>query len=206
MSLDPFDFFPVTWSVSDHDAACFVSACGKTIDGKEVCVHASFTPYFLAEMPRAWSDARARAFTTEMAQRHGGILGRCVPVRRTSAWGFTNGEQRVFAQLAFPTLAAMRRAKYAVARQHDTYDSTEPLLRVFHLRNVAPAGWVRVSAWADHTDRADRVSRCDLEVHTTFEGLSPSPPDVAGAPPPLVVASEYLHELPHSFAANGQPA
>lgn len=182
------DFFPVDWRSGDHEGAFRVTACGKTAEGVEVCVHAAFTPYFFVQVPREWSDARVRAFAAETCMKHGGVMGRCVPVKRKSAWGFTAGESQTMVQLAFPTLGAMRRARSAMARaKTQTYEATvDPLVRVFHLRDLSPAGWIRVSG---HAPVARKTSRCDLEIETSFESLAPSPPDVAARQPPLVVGS-----------------
>lgn len=191
------DFFPVDWTCGDVDVPgakgrreCRVTACGKTPEGVEVCVHATFTPFFYVAVPPTWSEARTRSFVAETAAAHGGVMSRCVPVHRKSAWGFDGGRRRAMAQLAFPTLAAARRARKTLARKHDTFEAAvDPILRVLHLRDLAPAGWVRVAA-GKHVDVPDaqRTSRCRREVACSFDALSACP-DPPTTPPPLVVAS-----------------
>lgn len=185
--MSTIDFFPVDWIEGDVDEErpwYRVVAFGKTQDAKSVCVHIRFTPYFFVELPAEWSEARGRLFITETARAHDGIPGKCILVKRKSAWGFTNGRTKLMAQLAFETRAAARRARSALSRKYQTYEATvEPLVRFFHLRNVSPAGWIRATACAS---ASSPMAVVDIEVETTFDRVFPS--DLT-CRPPLVIAS-----------------
>ena len=185
------DFFPVDWShedVFDSSSEPYfrLVACGKTVTGESVCCHVRFTPYFFVETPAEWTDARVRSFAADTAERHGGIASKCVPVQRKSAWGFQNGRKKTLVQLAFPTLRAMRFARKALSKRYQTYEATvDPLIRVFHLRKLSPAGWMHV---ARHWDPENRIADVDIEIATSFELLSPS---AQTRQPPLVIASKW---------------
>ena len=187
------DFFPVDWFHEDATPAGSephfrIVASGKTVDDKSVCVRIRFTPYFFIEIPSEWSDSRARTFAIETARRHGALQTKCMPLERKSAWGFSGGQRKKLVQLAFPTLRAMRFARKALSRNHQTYEaSVDPVIRVFHLRDVSPAAWVRVAKSWDPP--GGRISYADVEVETSFEHLGPSQET---RQPPLVVASYDL--------------
>ena len=185
--MTTIEFFPVDWIEGDVDEErpwYRIVAFGKTRDAQSVCVHVRFTPYFFVELPAEWSEARGKLFVTETARAHDGLPGKCMLVKRKSAWGFTNGRARLMAQLAFETRAAARRARTALSKKHQTYEaSVEPLVRFFHLRNVSPAGWIRATACAP---ASSPIATADIEVETTFDRVFPGE---LTCQPPLVIAS-----------------
>lgn len=186
--ISEIDVFPVDWFEEDVDEETpwyRIVTFGKTPDGKSVCLQIRFTPYFFVELPREWSEARGKLFVTETVRTYDGIPSKSLVVKRKSAWGFTNGQTKLMAQLAFSTRAAAKRARYALSKQHQTYEaSVEPLIRLFHLRSISPAGWIRATGC---TPPADPVGTgVDIELETTFNKVFPSELAVQ---PPLVIAS-----------------
>lgn len=182
------DVFPVDWIEEDVDEETpwyRIVTFGKTPDGKSVCLQIRFTPYFFVELPREWSEARGKLFVTETVRTYDGIPSKSLVVKRKSAWGFTNGQTRLMAQLAFSTRAAAKRARYALSKQHQTYEaSVEPLIRLYHLRSISPAGWIRATGCTPPVDPVG--TGVDIELETTFDKVFPS--DLA-VQPPLVIAS-----------------
>lgn len=200
-----FHVFPVDWIPEDRipentdghegqDSSFRIVLFGKTLDGSSACVRIRFTPYFLVEAPAEWSEARVKLWSTELARAHEAVSG--IPVRRKSAWGFTAASPRWYVQLAFRSHAALKRCKYALQRdKRRTYEATvEPLIRLFHLRDVSPAGWMRV---ARHWTPPDRISHADVEIETSFEHVGPSPETAC---PPLIVGSFDIESYSESGA------
>lgn len=181
------DLFPVDWFEEDVDEEkpwYRIVTFGKSQNGKSVCLQIRFTPYFFVELPADWSESRGRLFVTEMVRAHGGLPDKSTVVKRKSAWGFTFGKQKLMAQLVFSTRAAAKRARYALSKQYQTYEaSVEPLIRLFHLRDISPAGWIRATGC---TTPVDPVGVVDVEYETTYDKVFPS--DVTSQPP-LVIAS-----------------
>ncbi|AGE55819.1 DNA polymerase [Acanthocystis turfacea Chlorella virus MN0810.1] len=195
------DIYPVDWRSADEEGQFKITMFGKTVDGKSACVRIRFTPSFLLEMPEAWSEPRQKLFITETAMKYGAVKDMCLPVKRKSLWGFDNGKVRNLAQFAFPTMEAMRKAKYGLKNSHQVYESSvDPIIRLFHLRKLSPSGWVRVS---QSYPSMTRVSRCDIEVDCNFTQVGPS--DIT-ATPPLVIASwdieTYSRERKFPLATN----
>ena len=151
--------FPVAWSGADHvlgddgEKQYRIRAVGKTPDARQVCVDIDFYPFFFVAMPLDWSAARQNLFVSDAVAKHGAMTRYSLPVTRKSLWGFTAGEARPFAQLAFPSLAAARRARYAIGRAGaaqglKTFEAcVDPIVRFFHVRGVQPAAWLRVPAF-----------------------------------------------------------
>ena len=177
------DVFPVTWSVADGDGACRITAFGKRLDGASTCVHVRFTPYFYVKLPSGWSEARARLYLSDCGQRYGIVRSKSMLVRRKCLWGFQAEREHTFAQLAFETLAAHRKARYGI-KDLPTYEAgVDPLVRFFHLRDIAPSSWVHVRSW-EEPDRA--VADVDVEIECALAAVGPS---TVTARPPLVFAS-----------------
>lgn len=199
MAAADTDVYAVRWAAADGDGGgdaggggCRVTAYGKTPDGRSACVHVRFTPYFFVEMPEAWSESRVKLFIAECCRKYDCIASKSMCVRRKSLWGYQGERLRAFAQLAFDTLAAHRRARYSIRRDtwsapgHTfvTYEAgVDPLVRLFHLRNVVPCGWFRVT---NGREPERSVSTADVELECALTEIGPSP---LAQRPPLVFAS-----------------
>lgn len=182
------DVFPVTWSSGDTGPGeTFRITCfGKTADGASVCVHIRFPPYFFVEMDAKWSMAQCRLFLAEAVRKYDILPERSTVVTRKSLWGYRNGKEGLYAQLAFSSAADFRRARYRFKNGEGpkTYEaSVDPVVRLFHLRGIKPAAWMRVSAW---TAPQRLVADVDHEIECEFTALSAS--DRTDRPP-LVFAS-----------------
>ena len=201
------DVFPVDWQAKELDDSFEILCYGKLQDGRSICVRVPFFPYFFVECPPHWAHSRLKLFAVECATKFGAILKYSLPVKRKTIWGFTNSQDRPFLQLAFPTLAAFKRARNAMtySYKYKTFEaSVDHVMRLFHVRNLKPAAWVRVAAWDDLCDLCDgggdgggggdeetasRLADTDLEVRAKFTDLAASPDAMASHIPPLVLAS-----------------
>lgn len=194
--------FAIDWGGCDHtppesDAARYeIRAWGKTQDGVSTLLRIAFTPYFFVEMPRHWSEARRKYFIGTAIEKLGALPGFSQTVMRTPLLGFHNNGKLPFVQLAFPTFKAFQKAKYSIPK-YDTYfklktyeSSLDPLLRIFHVRNISPASWINFDldhATEIHQDDADRVSVAGVREYTIdFSHIGPSQ---CTARPPITIAS-----------------
>ena len=187
--MNDITIFPTDWRcedvIPDKGESFFrINIFGKTAEGKTVCVQTKFTPYFLLEVPESWSPARTNLFITETAMKYDAIRPMCLSTKRKNMWGFDGGKMRNMVQFVFKTQAQLRKAKYRLKDQYQIYESSvDPIIRVFHLRNINPADWIRVSkAYPAQT----RISNSDIEVETSFQHLGPVDDKTV---PPLVIAS-----------------
>ena len=181
------DIFPVDWEGVESETSYEVRCYGKLEDGRSACVRISFFPYFYAACPSNWSASRAKVFVAECASKLGAILKFSMPITRKTLWGFTNAEPRLFVQLAFPTVQAARQARRTIADRYHmhTYEaSVDHIIRLFHVRAIAPAQWIHVSTYAEVYEDAATIA--DVEVRADFQHLRPSE---CKAIPPIVLAS-----------------
>ena len=194
--LDGLDVFPIEWTGEDHgddDAQYRVTVYGKTQAGDSVCAHIAFFPYFFVDLPRDWSDARRASFVADAVMKRGAVPQYSRVVRRASIWGFRprmpDGSPvlEAVAQLAFPTREAAKKARYKYKyEKRQTYEAAvDPLIRLFHIRDIVPARWVTLRDCAT-VPPSERTSVADIEVSLVFTGVCPSPKT---EPPPLVIAS-----------------
>jgi DNA polymerase delta subunit 1 len=183
--------FPVDWAIKDveynGELRAEIHAWGKSIDGISTLVRITFTPYFFVKTP-GWSESRQKLYVSDACQKYQALAGSSMPVKRVPLLGFTNNCPTQFVQLAFPTLEAFRKAKYAIQRDRlATFEaSLDPLLRFFHIREIQPAAWIRVSAGDVCID--DKISNPYVtEYITGFRNVSAAP-EITEVPR-LVIAS-----------------
>ena len=178
------DVFPVDWQAREKELSFEITCYAKLADRRAVTLHIPFFPFFFVECPPSWSQSRAAVYVAECVTKLGCMHKYSLPVTRKTIWGFTNAEPRQFVQLAFPTLAASRKARRSIRMQ--TFEgSVDQVLRLFHVRNIRPAQWLHVNTFVATPDEA-RETTADLEGSTTFLDLSPS---VVRTIPPIVFAS-----------------
>jgi DNA polymerase elongation subunit (family B) len=114
-----------------------------------------FTPFFYVRVPEG---ARSRSVRDHLVSMAGKRLHEARVFERKDFWGFTAQRPCEFVRLSFWTLADMRKTASRLQRekqriygagqvQLQVYESNiDPLLRMFHIRDLKPAGWVRVPA------------------------------------------------------------
>lgn len=204
--MTSLELFPTDWRCEDvpsdkGDEYFRINIFGKTPEGKTVCVRMRFTPVFLLEVSESWSDARVRLFITETAMKYNAIRDMCLVTKRKSMWGYDGERYRSMVQFVFKTQEQMRKAKFALKKQHQIYESSvDPIIRVYHLRKLNPAGWIRV-------ERAysvrERISSSDIELETNFQSVFPCDNKTV---PPLVICSwdieTYSKERKFPLATN----
>jgi DNA polymerase delta subunit 1 len=218
-------FFPTDYRTEDVPATktCDeyfrINVFGKTDGGNTILVRCRFTPAFLMEVPESWSQSRTNLFVTETALKYEAIRDMCVTVKRKNMWGYDGGRVRNMVQFVFKTTEKMRRAKFQLKRSYQLYESSvDPLVRIFHIQKLDPAGWMKVTN--AHAVR-EKISRSDIEVETTFRSLSPHESNDV---PPLIIASwdietyskerrfplaknptDYVTQIATSFQRYGEP-
>lgn len=190
------DLFPVDWQVADRrgGSQCFVTLYGKLLDGRSVAAHIRWYPSFFVALPP--DPQAAHRLAGRLLGEYGAMKAASQIVQRKSLWGFSTQPQP-FLLLAFSTMAKHSRAKYALRRTHRTFEGdVDPLLRLFHVRDIAPGRWVRMESF-EH--EAARTTVCDIEVTCEHSALFPSR---LSDPPPLVLCSwdiECVSESRTSF-------
>jgi len=159
---------------------------GMTADGVSLrCDIDGFRPYLYVKVPPSLDISQFRQHIGELAPASMSVER----VKRKELYGFTADEEFTFFKLAVASMKDFRALKNILLNDHQepifclskksaplpVYESgLDPLLRFFHLRDVAPCGWVSVEPVDDGFDEETdiRVIRC------SWEDVSPekSPP------------------------------
>jgi DNA polymerase delta subunit 1 len=192
------EFQPVCWKArdvsvkdSENDAQEYViDVFGKTQDGRSVCLHVPFCPYFFVEYA---GPGNVRSFAEDLRvdlQRdaeHGQDVMDVSVVRRKKFYGFTNDQSFEFVRLVFRTLAATRKAQRFLSKRRGVFlyeSNVDPVLRLLHVCDMESAGWIGVSPW---TPVQSKETVCDLEGRArSYKDLRRVDKDLIA---PLVIAS-----------------
>ena len=150
---------------------------GMTADGVSLrCDIDGFRPYLYVKVPPSLDISQFRQHLGELAPASMSVER----VKRKELYGFTADEEFTFFKLAVASMKDFRALKNILLNDHQepifclskksaplaVYESgLDPLLRFFHLRDVAPCGWVSVEAVDDGFDEETdiRVIRCSWE-------------------------------------------
>lgn len=187
-----------------------IRAFGVTRAGRSVALTIrGYTPFFYVKVPAEapWggrgASSAARAGLVRAVEEAGRALGAngVKLFNKVDFWGFTNGAMAPFLRVSFGSLKGMRMMAGSlrkrpvrvpgIAQQASLAlyeDNIDPLLRFFHIRELVPAGWVRVAAADVRPLRGSTASTCqrDLECDWTRVCVDRS---LANDTAPFVVAS-----------------
>ena len=185
------EVYVVEWSFTDVEDECFeIRAFGKTPDGSSAALRINFYPYFFVKTP-GWSEARRKLFLAECARQYKSNEF-SAPVTRQDAWGWSTHPE-AFVQLAFDTLKSQRIARKCLSESMATYEGTvDPVVRLCHVRNVHPTGWLRADNFKAPNDRV--FPRADIELVGAFSDVHPG--DRTDRPP-LVLCSWDIEVYSH---------
>lgn len=172
--------------VGNKKCCMVIHLFGMTADGGSLrCDIDGFRPYLYVKVPPSLDISQFRQHIGELAPASMSVER----VKRKELYGFTADEEFTFFKLAVASMKDFRALKNILLNDHQepifslskksaplpVYESgLDPLLRFFHLRDVAPCGWVSVEPVDDGFDEETdiRVIRC------SWEDVSPekSPP------------------------------
>ena len=204
---DHVEFQVISWVPGDVeddddqiDRYC-VKLFGRNAAGESVAVSVTgFTPYFYIKLAARWNKRQVASFVEILAAKLPMRFKESVSDARVMSkmdfWGFTNKEMFPFLRVCFTSERAMRAAARVLAtpgkvvvngvyqRKFKLYESNiSPMLRLAHIKNISPCGWVRVA----RPSKAVVLESCcqhDLQTHWShIEGIDKA--DIA----PIVIAS-----------------
>jgi len=159
---------------------------GMTADGISLrCDVEGFRPYLYVKVPPS----------LQISQFHDQLRGPASmsieKVKRKELYGFTADEEFTFLKLAVSSLKDFRALKQLLLNDYQqpifrlskksnplpVYESgLDPLLRFFHLRNVAPCGWVTVNPSDEGEDETTMIKVLTCQWDDVDPELKPSKP------------------------------
>ena len=166
------EFQAVNWEARDLESRFVISAFGKTRDGKSVCVHTEFNPYFFVKNKgpnECWSmqktyDKDINKFR-DMAESVG-------TVEQKDIWGFQNNKKHLFTKIDFNTIGDMKKVGYRMKnKKWKLYEfNIPPLLRFYHRTGIQPTGWLTLDVVSS---AEEDITNCDIEGWCDWEQMEP---------------------------------
>ena len=156
-----------------QDRTMVIHLFGMTAEGESLrCDVTGFRPYLYAKVPPSITEEQ---FKQQLRGPKSLIVKR---VKRKELYGFTADEEFTFFKLSVSSLGDFRNLKKLLLNDYQEpmfrisknsaplqiYESgLDPLLRFFHLQDLAPCGWVSVLSSSESEDETTgiRVITCD---------------------------------------------
>jgi len=179
---------------SKKDSAKFmIQMFGKNEHGESCSILAEgFKPFFYVKVDDSWTSASKTAFVAYVKSKLGKYyeqsLCECKLIKRRKLYGFDGGKEHKFLAFKFENMQAFNKAKnlwYNADRKllkdgllfggTHTYlyeANIPPLLRLFHIRDISPSGWVALPN-KNTTNIISKKTTCDFEVKINYKFIIP---------------------------------
>ena len=160
-----------------------------------------FTPFFYAKVGDDWTKTTCTEFISQMRNDMGRLYETSILsyklLNRKKLYGFDGGVNHKFIEISFSSEAAMRKAKnlwYISYKKNGEYcrelcetgyefgetftrlyeAQIPPLLRMFHIRNISPSGWVELANKSLIVHKK-KITSCTFEFTIDFTDVIPQP-------------------------------
>ena len=179
---------------SKKDSAKFmIQMFGKNEHGESCSILAEgFKPFFYVKVDDSWTSASKTAFVAfvrgKLGKYYEQSLCECKLIKRRKLYGFDGGKEHKFLAFKFENMQAFNKAKnlwYNADRKllkdgllfggTHTYlyeANIPPLLRLFHIRDISPSGWVALPN-KNTTNIISKKTTCDFEVKINYKFIIP---------------------------------
>lgn len=180
---------------SKNDSAKFmIQMFGKNERGESCSIIAEgFKPFFYVKVDDSWSSANKTAFVAYVKSKLGKYyeqsLCECKLIKRRKLYGFDGGKEHKFLAFKFDNMQAFNKAKnlwynsvdrkllkdgliYGGTRTYLYEANIPPLLRLFHIRDISPSGWVALPN-KNTINVASKKTTCDFEVRINYKFIIP---------------------------------
>ena len=177
------------------DSAKFmIQMFGKNEKGESCSILAEgFKPFFYVKVDDSWTSASKTAFVAYVKGKLGKYyeqsLCECKLIKRRKLYGFDGGKEHKFLAFKFDNMQAFNKAKNLWYNTSDrkllkdgllfggthTYlyeANIPPLLRLFHIRDISPSGWVALPN-KNTTNIISKKTTCDYEVKINYKFIIP---------------------------------
>jgi len=166
---------------------------GKNEKGESCSILAEgFKPFFYVKVDDSWTSGTKYLFLSfvkgKLGKYYESSLCECKLIKRKKLYGFDGGKEHKFLAFKFDNMQAFNKAKnlwYNSERKllknglqyngTDTYlyeANIPPLLRLFHIRDISPSGWVALPNKNTETIVSKKTT-CDYEVKINYKFIIP---------------------------------
>ena len=159
-----------------------------------------YTPFFYIKVGDNWTNATitglAGQIRTDMGKYYSDSIVSVKLIDKKTLYGFDGGKNHKFVLIKFKTEAAMRKAKglwylskttkeggYKRTLKEEGYEyggvgttlyeaQIPPLLRMFHIRQISPSGWIALPE-NSYLKHKTKTTYCDYEYTINYDDIKP---------------------------------
>ena len=151
-----------------------ISIFGKTEDGKSVCTHTRFNPYFfIKDIPstEVWKRQKKYEWEDGKVISVQDLALSTTDVKQKDIWGFKNNEKTTFVKIDFDNFENMRKVGYGMKKRGwELYEfNLPPLLRFYHRTEIEPTGWISAELYP----KDQKITNCDIEGWGIWREMKP---------------------------------
>lgn len=178
-------------STEDDEAPQYlVKVFGVTEDGRSVSANLTeFPPFFYVKCPFKINDYQLRMIKEHVVEKiyppklRNGVLDVKL-MQKKDFWGFTNNAKFTFIRLSFKNISTFRAAAKLFTKKLYIRDfgndgvflklyenNIDPFLRLAHIKNIDPAGWVRLPAKTYSKNNEALPTRCQIDVTARWSAI-----------------------------------
>lgn len=191
-------FQVVHWSASDLEQGedfenkYLIKAYGVTAEGTSVALNITdFTPFFMIKIHHRIAGSTS-SFVVRMEEHVrmklpqrlvDGFLNAKL-LKKKEFWGFTNNADFYYMRFTFKNVETFRACERLFARdvqipgvharpeRYRLYESNiEPFLRFMHIKDIQPAGWIRVAAGRYYPNEDLLATNCQIDLTCDWKNV-----------------------------------
>ena len=176
-----------------------VKMFGVNEKGKTACINVKgYAPFFYILVGDDWDEAKKCEFvaqvSSEVGEQIAGAIKSTKLIKRKKLYGFDNGKAYNFIQFSFETETAMKKTKglwyiskpgveWRLNPEGYLFEETAtilyeaqipPLLRLFHIKEVSPSGWIALPR-VRTTKVSNKTTSCHNEYTINYTDIIPLP-------------------------------
>jgi DNA polymerase elongation subunit (family B) len=188
---DSTDSTDSTQSIDDNNTdeeKYLAKVFGVTENGSSVsCNILNFTPYFYIKVNHRIDKIGVEKFRQYVVSRLPPQLRKTIIgaklMKKKDFWGFHNNEKFNFIRFTFKSLKGFRAGIRVLSKpvyiigmhnravRYQLYESNiDPFLRLVHLRNIEPAGWITVTEFEDNSHILP--TKCQIDINVDWRKVS----------------------------------
>ena len=173
---------------------------GVNEEGKTACINVKeYSPFFYVKVGDKWTENDKLQFVEQIAlvldEPYASAILSTQLIKRKKLYGFDGGKQYNFVQFNFSNEAAMKKTKglwyskenpqgeyrlnpdgYVFAKTKTVLYEAQipPLLRLFHIKEISPSGWIELP---EHKTKhiKTKTTSCDYEFSIKYTDIIPLP-------------------------------
>ena len=204
------DDAPIEGDNSKINYEFLIKMFGINEKGETVALNVSgFKPYFYIKVDDTWKQGDKTGFIAQlkndMGEVHANWIASSKFISRKTLYGFDAGKLHKFIFIQFKNEAAMCKAKnlwYTQTKKNGKYSrilspdgyeygnkhtyiyegNIPPLLRMFHIKNISPSGWIKIVKNRKTKKIKTKTTTCTYEYTLPYTNITPLPDKEALVP------------------------